>query len=269
MKHILKDKLMVLESLPILVCLLNFSDKKIIYCNKDKVSLEDKLTGKFFNEVFEVKEDINKIFKQVLDEKESMRLFVNYKRKIEYLLYISKYETSINNTDTIIMVTGIDISNLKKENYIDISKCKDKTLNIYSKIAGLNFLEGCILEVNNYDNYFSLAYISAYETNNTCNNSDSEMQEHIKELADIIKNSIRGTDMFATMDNMEFLMVFPKCKYEIMLNVLATIENKLEFINNANEPKFKFKINYAVKEVNKQNVSSAKDIIQSLKNMLI
>ena len=66
--------------------------------------------------------------------------------------------------------------------------------------------------------------------------------------ANIIKNTIRVTDMFFSATKDQFVVVFPGCPKDIMEHVMKGLKERIQL-------KCGFKINYTVLEVTEENIS--------------
>ena len=271
MERLLKQEVEVYKSLPVLVYILRPSNKEIIYSNHEAYNDIIKGNRLFLHDLYEVEDELNDIFNRAWDrEREVVNVFAKARDNRKYLLYIIEYKYDPSHNETLLLITASDITGIKVQDYSKFYNPKHKVYDISTKNSGLDFLEGCISSVKNENNYFSIAYLSVCNIDAMLKeDSTFEKEEHIKELVGIIKSSIRATDMFATITDTEFIMVFPKCKYEIMCNVLTSIENKLELINDTNERKHRFEINYAVLEITSKNTTSSDKIIKTIKSMVI
>lgn len=272
MESLLKKEIELFKSLPILVFILRSSNKEVIYCNDEsKVDLKNRHNSKLFEDIFLMNDDLNNILDSNWDNnKDTVSIFVRAKDEKKYLLYIKPYEYDKNLSETQLLITCVDITGIKIQDYSRFYNPMHNVYNISTREAGINFLEDCIESVRNENTYFSIAYIYACNIDEAQKDDTSFKKEsHIKELGSIIKNSIRATDMFATITDTEFIMIFPKCKHEIMCNILTSIENKLELINHTNERKHGYKIDYAVLEVSAKNISTSDKIIKTVKDMVI
>ncbi|MDR1560166.1 MAG: diguanylate cyclase [Clostridiales bacterium] len=78
----------------------------------------------------------------------------------------------------------------------------------------------------------------------------------------VVKSSIRKSDIFIHIGGDDFLLIFPKCPYEVVENIMTTVVKKLDVINIDNESECNYSVSYGIMDVNANELADV-DLIMS------
>jgi hypothetical protein len=172
---------------------------------------------------------------------------------------------SVNKSDGIAYVTGMDITDVVSAGFVDAEKRKTKELGVYTCESGLAFLDIYLRGVEDDKRpTFTISYLVL----NQADIKEEDKDSHTKEFVDVIFDSIRGTDILAQMNKNEFFILFPKCSFEIVNNIIMTIQSKLDLLSNLDTTSHEFAFNYAVAEIDESNLDSADTVIERVRSMV-
>jgi len=213
-----------------------------------------------------VGDNIHVVFTDTSDFSDFERKYINRERE-KYLIYKIAdrwYATdfAVDNAAGLITVIGIDVTDMVTAGFVELHKSKDEILSIYDRKSAVEFLDSFIGRVDEDSmKLFTLAYIRLTDT-------PSNIVDYMKRFTSVVGNGIRGTDIFAFMGEVDFVILFPRCSFEVVENIITTIENKLNLLCAADQLDYAFEFDYSIQEITKDNISDSETIFNRVKNML-
>ncbi len=253
----------VLDNFPAFILVVN-CDGEIIYNNNDaKNMLGENITGYSISYFFS-EEEISKNFKP--------------KNRIDYeIQYESKYY-KLSDVDIVWvdgelsrLIIGMDITDIKTSE-ARFKKCAtmDAMTGIYNRQVGIDYLIDYIEQLKCGGDIFTVCYIDINDlklVNDSFGHSEGDI--YILSIVNIIKATIRQTDIFARMGGDEFLILFYRCPYKIVENIMQTIMCKINLINESSKGKGVFySISYGVMEINTETILDPEFILNSVDNKM-
>ncbi|MDR1531239.1 MAG: GGDEF domain-containing protein [Clostridiales bacterium] len=147
---------------------------------------------------------------------------------------------------------GIDITDLKvSTDSFMITASKDSMTGIYNRMTGIDCLNNYIRQVSSGKLTFSVAYFDINDLKYVNDNyGHIAGDNYILDVVSIVKDSIRNTDIFARMGGDEFLIIFPKCQYAVVLDIMETIMHKFDLLNQVRRKAYNSSISYGAMELN-------------------
>jgi len=79
---------------------------------------------------------------------------------------------------------------------------------------------------------------------------------YIVDIVQIVQSAIRKTDIFARVGDDEFLLVFPKCRYEIVATILDTITNKIDVLNSTTSKGYRSAIHCGILKLTEEHTTA-------------
>ena len=159
------------------------------------------------------------------------------------------------------LLLGVDISEAMAQN-----AAADAMTGIHSRQSGLDMLAQYICKAQKGDYTFTVCYFDINDmqyTNNTFGQDEGDAYIHA--VVNVIKHQIRQTDFFAHMDGDAFLLIFPKCHYQIVADIMDTVMNRFNVINEMSENKpLPYSISYGVLEVNSEALLDSEHILKTV-----
>jgi len=149
-------------------------------------------------------------------------------------------------------LVGNDVTDIK--NYLmsyNNPSIVDPMTGIFNRKVGMDYLDEMIHQIKMDDNFFSLAFLDLDNLkyiNDVLGHAKGD--KYILAVCDVIKASIRKSDVFSRMGGDEFLIIFPQCSAEVAERIMENVVNKLEDINKSHPPNIKYQISYGIQEVN-------------------
>ena len=250
----------IMENLPGISFCADSKDGTIVWLNANA----SKQTG------VKAGDNIFSVFTDTKDFNDFEQKYIKRERE-KYLIYkISErwYATDFNvNVDTGLITTiGIDVTDMVSAGFVELHKSKDEALGIYDKKSAVEFLDSFIGRVNEDSmNLLTLAYIRL--TDAPAGAKESAIH-YVRRFTDVVENGIRGTDIFAFMENMDFVILFPRCSFEVVENIITTIENKLNLSSATDQLDYEFEFDYSILEINKDNIADSETLFTRAKNMI-
>ena len=173
---------------------------------------------------------------------------------------------------TALVFAGLDYAEVKRsEENLIAEVLRDPMTGIFNQKAGLYYLQKFAGQLSD-DNYkFTVCYMDIENLKALNDQFGTEAgDECIQTVAQIINSSIRQTDVFARMGGDEFMLIFPKCPYRVVENIMETVERKLEVVNaalEANEDKasqLRYGISYGILEVHEGMDPNPEKIVRAV-----
>lgn len=254
-----------MDALPIFICVADEETMTPVYCNNtaeeslENMSEQDKCD--FINDVLKY-DNILKYCEGVSTERG--RWFDLRSTKCEWL-----------DGKQHILITGIDNSkSITNEELMTIANYTDSLTGIYNRKIGLEMLTKFVNELKLDSPPFTVCFVDLNDlkyVNDKYGHQSGD--KYIKTVVENIKKCIRLSDVFARMGGDEFLVIFPKCTSDIVINIFDDVSKKLDEENNKNNPKTYYSISYGILEVTakKENhvesiLSEAGAIMYTMKN---
>jgi len=176
--------------------------------------------------------------------------------------WISHYPVTWIDGEMAEVFVGIDYRRLK--NFYSLSEEEAFAEALRGPINAVDRLEK---HVNGYKNgtldSFSVCYLDVNGVNSV-NSAFGELEGdlYINTVIEVIKSSIRKSDIFIHIGSDDFLMIFPKCSYAVVENILTTVVKKLDVLNLENGQDSDYSVSYGILEVNDKSLADV-DIIMS------
>ena len=165
------------------------------------------------------------------------------------------------------LIMGVDITQIKHSEAAFMKSAKtDAMTGIHNRQSGLDFLEQAIRDVKNGGYQFTACYFDINDLKYTNDKfGHAEGDAYIQAVVAVVKNSIRQTDIFARMGGDEFLIIFPKCQYEVVDNIMSTVMTRFDVINDTSENKhIRYSISYGILEINEGIALETEYILNTL-----
>jgi hypothetical protein len=247
-----------LDLLPGIIMALDLSADKVVFANAGAKALIPYLNDtNVISELCKRHPELERVHQKVIDLKDSSPQIC--KLSDRYISY------AVNKNGDITYVMGMDITNIISAGFVEPSKSKSTDLGVYTRESGVAFLDIFLRGVGDSKRPpFTISYIILDRTNV----KDADREAYVKEFIDVIMNGIRGTDVFAQMEEDEFFILFPKCSFDVVNNIIMTIESKLDLISDLDTTPYEFVFNYAIAEINETNLDSVDTIIDRVRSMI-
>lgn len=259
----------MLEFFPVFVCIVDTATDKVQYLNLSARKLfGENSVGKTTSQIFEDSEFIA----EPVDKTDSFRgKRVDYSASIQGEWFrISTVEMSGGDGKKAKLYVGIDITEIKKsEAQLLASVSTDSMTGIYNRQAGMDYLKRYVEDVESGNEIFTISYLDLNDlkfVNDTFGHSEGD--EYILKVVEIINSSIRQTDIFARMGGDEFLIIFPKCSYHVVENIMETVESKLDVYNNTADKECPYSISYGILEINQEADTNIEHVLNNADNKM-
>lgn len=140
----------------------------------------------------------------------------------------------------------------------------DPMTGVSNRRTGFMVLEEQINNCIRGDNYFSICFIDIDQLR-AINYAYGHVEgDHfIKDLVEIIRISIRKDDIISRMGGDEFIIIFPKCRYNEAQKIMRQILKRLEEFNEMNLKPYKITFSHGIKEINEYtSITNIDEIIK-------
>ncbi|MDR2648957.1 MAG: GTP cyclohydrolase IIa [Clostridiales bacterium] len=94
---------------------------------------------------------------------------------------------------------------------------------------------------------------------------EAEGDAYIHTVIKVVKSSIRKSDIFIHIGGDDFLLIFPKCSYAIVENIMAAAVKKLDIINIDNNLDCDYSVSYGIMDVNVNELADVDLIMQTIR----
>lgn len=113
----------------------------------------------------------------------------------------------------------------------------------------------CVFEdLNNADNYlFTSSSIKLSISPDDI--SENKKQEAIEACLSIINSSVRKTDKLIQVADSEYVIVFSKCRYDIVENIMMGMDKKFDVYNDLSDNEYSIKLEYIITEHREKKLS--------------
>ena len=215
-------------------------------------------------------DNISRVFTDTLDFKDFGQKYIQRERE-KYLIYkISDrwyaVDFTVDGANGFITVSGIDVTDMVSAGFVELRKSRDDVLGIYDRKSAVEFLDSFVGRVEEESmNLLTLAYIRL--TDAPANVKES-VAHYVKRFTGVVVNGIRGTDVFAFVEKMDFVILFPRCSFEVVENIITTIENKLNLLSASDQLDYEFEFDYSIMEIDKNNTADSETLLKRAENML-
>lgn len=163
-----------------------------------------------------------------------------------------------------ILIMGVDHSKtiLLEENST-VEANTDFLTGIDNRQLGLKMLEKFVNEKKKKDAPpFTMCFLDLDDLkyiNDRYGHSAGDL--YVLTVVDLVKQSIRQSDVFARMGGDEFLVIFPKCRIEIVTSILKEVDKLLDAVNKNNDPVTQYSISYGVLEIGPEDTRSMETLL--------
>ena len=235
-----------LDELPVFLCVVNAETKTPIYFNKLAAECLGNMT--YENRVEFIREIIR------LDS--SLKYCENTRDTERGRWY--RMETHLCewlDEQKSILILGTDHSTVvsNEEDWV-VAAYTDHLTGLYNRQIGLEMLAKFVNELKHGSPPFTMSFVDIDDLKYVNDNfGHSAGDKYILTVVDLIKKSIRQSDIFARMGGDEFLLIFPKCTAEVIESILSEVSKTLKIINEDNEPRTYYSISYGILEVNPED----------------
>ena len=91
---------------------------------------------------------------------------------------------------------------------------------------------------------------------------------YIQTVIKVVKSSIRKSDLFIHIGGDDFMLIFPKCTYAVIDNIMDAVVKKLDVINIDNEMEYEYSVSYGILEVNSDSRADVDFIMSTIKQRM-
>lgn len=243
-----------MDVLPVFVCVVDAETKAPTYYNK----LAAECLGAMSDEK---KQD----FIQDVLKHESFMKYCESCSKSErgrWLLIKNKTVRWQDDKEYILIVGSDHSASIFNEENLTIAAYTDPLTGIYNRQIGLEMLAKFINELKIDSPVFTMCFMDLDDLKYVNDkHGHSAGDKYIKTVVDLIKQSIRQSDVFARIGGDEFLVLFPKCKSEVVISIIQEAAKSLAAINDSNTPKTYYSISYGILEVNDKDDSDMEALL--------
>jgi diguanylate cyclase (GGDEF)-like protein len=231
-----------LDALPIFLCVADRETKAPIYCNPIAAEClgekSDTQKVAFVQDVMR-HNNMMKYCDTELEDERGRWFFMEY-RECVWL-----------NEQRCILITGADHSHsVTNEELLTVADYTDGMTGICNRKMGLEMLTKFVNEMKIGASPFTLCFLDLDDLKYINDNfGHSAGDQYIYTVVDVIKRSVRLSDIFARMGGDEFLIIFPKCGRHVVDNILQNVTKSLALLNSANRPRTCYSISYGILEV--------------------
>ena len=150
-----------------------------------------------------------------------------------------------------ILISGADYSkSITNEELLTVANFTDGLTGIYNRKIGLEMLAKFVNELEIGAPPFTMCFVDLNDLKYVNDKRGHQAgDQYLITVADIIKGSIRQSDVFARLGGDEFLVIFPKCTYDVAAKIFEEVSKLLDAVNNENQPRTYYSISYGVLEV--------------------
>ncbi|MCL2398836.1 MAG: GGDEF domain-containing protein [Defluviitaleaceae bacterium] len=253
-----------LDEMPIFLCVANADTEEPIYFNKlAQTCFNDKPEEEKATFVKDVLRSNNFIFRDKDGNDGKGRWFKMEKSSGEW-----------PDGKNCITIVGMDHSQyISNEEILSVPAFTDDLTGIFNRNIGLERLTKLINELEGAMPSFAMCFLDLDDlkfVNERYGHTAGD--QYILTVVDLIKKSIRKTDIFARMGSDEFLVIFPKCTVSVATAILQEVTKMLDAVNGSNQPRTYYSISYGVLEIGPEDckdiealLSEAGSVMQKMK----
>ena len=233
-----------MDSMPIFLCVADTESRVPIYYNKlaskylDNLNIEDKM--QFVQDAMELNSQL-KYCEDISGTGTDAEKDGNW-------FYIQTTAAIWHDGREHMVIVGSDYSNvITSEEVLTAAAYTDSLTGIHNRKMGLEMLAKSVNELKAGEHPFTMCFVDIDDlkyVNNLCGHSAGD--KYILTVVDLIKQSIRISDIFARLGGDEFLVIFPKCKLDVVTSILREVVKMLDAVNDNNHPKTHYSISYGI-----------------------
>ena len=97
---------------------------------------------------------------------------------------------------------------------------------------------------------------------------ESEGDTYVRTIIEVIRSSIRSSDIFVHVGGDDFLIIFPTCTHAVVENIMEVAVKKLDVINVEIQLDYDYSVSYGIFEVANDENSDMDVIMSSLKQRM-
>lgn len=146
----------------------------------------------------------------------------------------------------------------------------DPMTGVSNRRTGFIVLEEQVNSCLKENNYFSICIIDIDQLkiiNDTYGHVDGD--ELIKDIIEIIRICISKLDIISRMGGSEFIIIFPKCRYNQAEEIINEILKKVEEFNEMQIKPYKVSFSYGIKEINENTeITNISEIIKGADKLM-
>lgn len=181
-------------------------------------------------------------------------------------LLLSTHENLMHlvKSDDMTGVNAFEKEDFENTQIIIIDKNKEYVLGgVYNRKGGLNILQKH-MDSSKDDAGFTLVYFIIEAFGETALNEDEALEGALS----VVKSGTRQTDILAMMGKNDYILIFPKCVYEVVDSIMGTIEKKIEVFNETSNSGYSISIEYTISEYNSNKKQTPEEFVNELKEEL-
>ena len=231
-----------MDILPVFICIADAETKAPVYYNKLAAecfeNMPEEKSIDFVRDVIKL-ESLIKFCENSCDSERG-----------RWYLMVNKTIKWLDGQDRILIVGSDHSRSIFEEENLTVAAYTDALTGIYNRQIGLEMLTKFINELKIGAPAFTMCFVDLDDlkyVNDRYGHSAGDL--YIETIVKLIKQSIRQSDVFARMGGDEFLVIFPKCKSEVVVSIMKEVSKMLDGINENNDPKTYYSISYGVLEV--------------------
>jgi len=227
----------LLQEFPFLICAADTNTKEFIYSNE--------LAASCFSTIDKTRQT------EIIDELTETRFLIEHFEakgcwfRMEALPY--KW---INGKD-VLLIMGVDHSKyITNEEMLTIKSYTDELTGIYNRKAGLELMSKIMNEQKSGAPIFT---VCVFDLDNLQYINESfgleAGDQYILTITDLVKRSIRRTDIFARLDGDQFMIIFTKCASPAVATIFQEISKRIAATNRGAKPNLAYSLSYGIVEV--------------------
>lgn len=231
-----------MDKMPIFICVADKDTKIPVYYNKIAAECIENLS-----------DDKKIVFVNDVISLDSLIKYCETTSDVEKGRWYSMENTICNWIDgkERLLIIGSDHSkSISTEELMTIANYTDGLTGIYNRKIGLEMLAKFTNELKIGAPAFTICFIDLNDLKYVNDkNGHNAGDQYILTVVNLIKQSVRQSDVFARMGGDEFLIIFPKCTSDVVTKILEDVSKLLDAVNNSNDPRTYYSISYGVLEV--------------------
>ncbi len=187
----------------------------------------------------------------------------------------------------IIFGTIIGILSIKRTEYLE-KRIKEKTkelehylsklepfasmddmTNIYNRRIGLEMLENHFNLSKRHKNSLSICFVDINRLKYVNDNfGHATGDKLIKDISDMIKSSIRESDIVSRMGGDEFLIIFPECDADGASKVMKRLTEKIREYNESSQRNYMASVSFGISEFSGCNDRTMEELLVEADNKM-
>lgn len=235
--------------------------------------------------------DVQSLFKEEMDELNSAKQICKDSQNegnvlIEYFsTLISGYEKTLRSMMKLTKISDGQqtyLQQIQEELQKEIEERKkieeklkyyaytDPMTGVSNRRTGFMALEEQVNRCLRGNNYFSICFIDIDQLKRVNDTYGHVEGDHlIKDIIEIIRISIRKTDIISRMGGDEFIIIFPECRYNEGKAIMNEVLKRVDEFNEMKLKPYKISFSYGIKEVSEDtNIINIDDIIKGADELM-